>query len=83
MWDQITLSWNNILKFSLEVASILFAVAPITVFLWAGSPTDNMLATIFSLSVSLVSLVIMRIVEEEMYEVLRGIRNGKIWYNLR
>jgi len=30
-----------------------------------------------------VSLVVMRIVEKEMYEVLRGMRKGKMWLNLR
>ena len=82
-WDQIPLSWRNYLKFLLEMASVIFAVAPLTVFLWTNSLEDRVLATIFCLSVSVISLVIMRIVEKEMYEVLRGMMRGTIWFNLR
>jgi len=74
-WDQIFLSWRNYFKLMLEMASIAFAVAPLIVFLrsnsFAGTPVFLLLFVI--------SLVIMRIIEKEVYEVLRGMRRGTIW----
>jgi urea transporter len=63
------------------MASVMFAVAPLTVFLWTGRLVDRMAATIFCLSVSIISLIVMRVVEKEMYEVLKGMRRGTIWFN--
>jgi len=82
-WDVIPLSWRSFIKFSLEMASISFAVGPLMVFLRTNSFADTVMATIVSLSLFVVSLVVMRIVEKEMYEVLRGMRKGKMWLNLR
>ena len=82
-WDQIPLSWRNFLKFSLETASIAFAVGPLIVFVGARSLADAVLATLACLPLFVSSVVVMRIVEKEMYEVLRGMRSGKIWFNLR
>jgi len=83
IWDVIPLSWRSFLKFSLEMASIAFAVGPLIVFPGTNSFADTVLATMVCLSLFVVSLVVMRIVEKEMYEVLRGMRRGKIWFNLR
>jgi len=78
-WDQIPLSWRSYLKFSLEMASITFAIAPLIVFLRTNSFADAVLATLFCLPLLVISLVVMRIVEKEMYEVLRGMKRGTIW----
>jgi len=80
-WDQIPLSWRNYLKFSLEMASIAFAIGPLMVFLRSNSFADTVLATMVCLLLFVVLLVLMRVVEKEMYEVLRGMRRGKIWFN--
>jgi len=82
-WDRIPLSWRNFLKFYLEMASITFAGGPLIVFVGTYSFADTVLATLACLPLFVSSLVIMRIVEKEMYEVLRGMRSGKIWYDLR
>lgn len=82
-WDVIPLSWRSFLKFSVEIASIAFAIGPLMMFLRINSFTDTVMATIVCLPLFVVSLVVMRIVEKEMYEVLRGMRKGKIWLNLR
>jgi len=82
-WDVIPLSWRNFLKFSLEMVSIAFAAGSLMVFLGTNSFADTVLAAMVCLSLFVVSLVVMRIVEKEMYEVLRGMRRGKIWFNLR
>jgi len=65
------------------MASIGFAVGPLIVFAGTNSFADTVLATLVCLPVFVILLVIMRIIEKEMYEVMRGIRSGKIWFNLR
>jgi len=65
------------------MASIWFAVGPLMVFLRINSFADTVLAAMVCLPLFVVSLVVMRIVEKKMYEVLRGMRKGKIWLNLR
>jgi hypothetical protein len=65
------------------MASIAFAVGPLIVFAGTNSFADTVLATLVCLPLFVISLVIMRIIEKEMYEVLRGMRKGKIWFNLR
>lgn len=82
-WDVIPLSLRSFLKFSLEMASIAFAVGPLMVFLRINSFADTVMATTVCLALFVVSLVVMRVVEKEMYEVLRGVRKGRIWFNLR
>ena len=82
-WDVIPLSWRNFLKFSLEMTSIAFAVGPLMVFLRTNSFADTTMAAIVCLPLFVVSLVVMWVVEKEMYEVLKGVRKGKIWFNLR
>jgi len=82
-WDVIPLSWRSFLKFSLEMASTVFAVGPLMVFLRTHSFADTVMAKMVCLPSFVVSLVVMRIVEKEMYEVMRGIRKGKTWVNLR
>ena len=82
-WDQILLSWRNFFKFSLEMASFAFAVGPLIVFLRTNSFADTVLATLVCLPLLVISLVIMRIVEKEMYEVLRAMKRGQMWFNLR
>lgn len=81
--DIIPLSWRNFLKFLLEIASIALAVGPLIVFLQTHSFVDMVMATMICLPSFVVSLVVMRVVEKEMYEVLRGMRKGKTWFNLR
>ncbi len=83
MWDQIPLGWRNFLKFSFEMASIAFAVGPLIVFAGTKSFADTVVATLVCLPLFVISLVIMRVIEKEMYEVMRRIRSGKIWFNLR
>jgi len=82
-WDVIPLSWRSFIKFSLEMASISFAVGPLMVFLRTNSFADTVMATMVCLPLFVVSLVVMWIFEKEMYEVLRGMRKGKMWLNLR
>lgn len=82
-WDVIPLSLRSFLKFSLEMASIAFAVGPLVGFLRIDGFADTVMATIVCLALFVVSLVVMRVVEKEMYEVLRGVRKGKVWFNLR
>jgi len=82
-WDVMPLSWRSFLKFSLEMTSIAFAVGPLMVFLRINSFADTVMATIVCLALFVVSLVVMWIFEKEMYEVLRGMRKGKMWLNLR
>jgi hypothetical protein len=65
------------------MASIAFAVGPFITLVGTNSLADTMLATLACLPLFVISLVIMRIVEKEMYEVLRGMRSGRIWFNLR
>jgi len=65
------------------MASIAFAVGPLMVFLQINSFADTVMATIVCLALFVVSLAVMRVVEKEMYEVLRGVRKGKVWFNLR
>ena len=82
-WDQIPLSWRNFLKFSLEMASFVFAVAPLIVFLQSNSLSTTIAVTPVFLFLFVISLVIIRIVEKEMYEILREMKRGKMWFNLR
>jgi len=65
------------------MGSIAFAVGPLIVFLRINSFADTVMATTVCLALFIISLVVMRVVEKEMYEVLRGVRKGKIWLNLR
>jgi len=65
------------------MASIEFAGGPLIVFVGTYSFADTVLATLACLPLFAISLVVIRIVEKEMYEVLRGMRSGKIWFNLR
>ena len=80
-WDQIPLSWRNYLKFLLEMANITFAIGPLLVFLQTNSLSTTIVATPVLVFLFVISLVVMRIVEKEMYEVLRGMRRGTIWFN--
>jgi len=61
------------------MASFAFAVSPLMVFLWTKSFADVVLAALVCIPLLMISLVIMRIVEKEMYEVLRGMKRGTIW----
>jgi hypothetical protein len=78
-WNQIFLSWRDFFKFLLEMLSLIFAVSPLMVFLRTKSFADVVLATLVCIPLLMISLVIMRIVEKEMYEVLRGMKRGTIW----
>lgn len=78
--DQIFLSWRNFWKLTLEMASFTFAVGPLLVFLGSNSLFVTIVATPVFLSLFVISLVIMRIVEKEMYEVLRGMKRGKMYF---
>jgi len=80
-WDQIPLSWRDSLKFLLEMMSFAFAVGPLIVFLRTNSFADTVLATLVCIPLLAISLVAMRIVEKEMYEVLRGMKRGTVWFN--
>jgi len=73
-WDLIPLSWRNYLRSLLEMASITFAVVPLIIFLRTNSFEG---AYIFPF-LFVLSLVVMRIVEKEMYEVMRGMIRGTI-----
>jgi hypothetical protein len=65
------------------MASIAFAVGPLVGFLRIDGFADTVTATIVCLALFVISLAVMRVVEKEMYEVLRGVRKGKVWFNLR
>jgi nitrogen fixation/metabolism regulation signal transduction histidine kinase len=82
-WDQIPLSWGNYLRFLLEMVNITFAIGPLLVFLQTNSLSTTIVATLVLVFLFVISLVVMRIVEKEMYEVLKGMRKGKMWLNLR
>jgi len=82
-WDIIPLSWTNFIKFSLEMTSIAFAVGPLIVFLRTNSFADTVMATMVCLPSFVASLVVMWVIEKEMYEVFKGVRKGKIWFSLR
>ena len=77
--DQIFLSWRNFFKFLLEMVSFIFAVGPLMAFFYSNSLSITIAATPVFLFLFVVSLVVMRIVEKEMYEVLRGMKRGTIW----
>ncbi len=81
--DQIFLSWRDFFKFLLEMVSFVFAIGPLIVFLRTNSFADTVLATLVFLPLLVISLVTIRIVEKKMYEILRGIRSGKIWLKRR
>ncbi|MBE0519827.1 hypothetical protein IBX35_02150 [Candidatus Bathyarchaeota archaeon] len=68
------------MKLTLETASFAFAVGPLLVFLGSDSLSTTIVATSVFLSLLVISLVIMRIVEKEMYEVLRRMRRGKVCF---
>ncbi len=74
---------RDFLKFALEMASIAFALGPLTIALRIGDFADIVMAMLVCLPLLGASLVIMRIVEKEMYEVLRRMRRGEMWYSLR
>ncbi len=83
-WDLIPLGWGDVLKLWLEMATIAFAVAPFFVLRQAGSLVDTVMALTVCFALEAASLVIMRVVETQMFEVLRKVRKGRgIWYNLR
>jgi len=73
--DQIFLSWSDFLKLILEVSTIALPLRFLIVFL----PTSFLMSFLIPLFLLAVLLIIMRIVEKEMFEVLRRIRSGKIW----
>jgi len=79
--DQIFLDWRNFFKFLLEMASFIFAVGPLMAFFYSDSLSITIAATTVFLCLFVISLVIMRIVEKEMYEVLKGMKRGTIWFN--
>ena len=61
------------------MASFAFTVGPLIVFLRTKSFADVVLTALVCIPLLMTSLVIMRIVEKEMYEVLRGMKRGTIW----
>jgi len=65
------------------MVNITFAIGPLLVFLQTNSLSTTIAATPVLVFLFVISLVVMRIVEKKMYEVLRGIRKGKMWLNLR
>jgi len=77
--DQIWLSWRDFFKFLLEMLSFIFATGPLLVIYYSNSLSVTITATPVFLFLFVVSLVVMRIVEKEMYEVLRGMKRGTIW----
>ena len=77
--DQIWLSWRDFFKFLLEMLSFIFAAGPLIVIYYSNSLSVTIMATPVFLFLFVVSLVVMRIVEKEMYEVLRGMKRGTIW----
>ena len=79
--DQIWLSWRDFFKFMLEMVSLIFAVGPLMAFFHSNSLSITIAATPVFLFLFVISLVIMRIVEKEMYEILRGMKRGTIWFN--
>ena len=81
--DQIWLSWRDFFKLLLEIVSFIFAFGPLVYFYRFNGLSTTITVTPVFIFLFVVSLVIMRIVEKEMYEVSRGMRKGKIWFNLR
>ena len=79
--DQIFLSWRDFFKFLSEMVSFIFAVGPLMAFFYSNSLSIAIMATPVFLFPFVISLVIMRIVEKEMYEILRGMKRGKVWFN--
>ena len=75
MWDQIPLSWKDYLKFVLEGVSIVVALGPLIMFLRTNSFDGIYIIFPF---LFFLSLLIMRVVEKEMYEVTRRMIKGKI-----
>jgi hypothetical protein len=76
--DQIFLSWSDFFKLILEVLTITLPFGPLVIFLPSSSYLASFLGLLF---LFVVLLGIMKIVEKEMFEVLRGMRSGKIWFN--
>jgi len=75
--DQIFLSWSDLFKLILEVLTITLPFGPLTIFLPSSSYIASFLGLLFLLGVL---LAIMKIVEKQMFELLRGMRSGKIWF---
>lgn len=75
--DQIFLSWSDFFKLILEVLTVTLPFGPLVVFLPSSSYLASFLGLLF---LFVVLLGIMKIVEKEMFEVLRGMRSGKIWF---
>ena len=76
--DQILLSWSDFFKLILEVLTIAL---PARFMLSSPSPPISFpMSFLIPLFLLVVLLVIMRIVEKKMFEVIRGIRSGKIWF---
>lgn len=74
MWNQIPLSWKDYLKFLLEAYSVVLALGPLIMFLRTKS--FDAIYTVFPF-LFILSLLIMRVVEKEMYEVTRRMMKGK------
>jgi len=61
------------------MASFAFTVGPLMAFLRTKSFADVVLAALVCIPLLMISLVIMRIVEKERYEVLREMKRGTTW----
>jgi len=80
VWDQILGSWNDYLKLVLEGWSIVFALGPLIMLLRIES-FDGIAYVIFPF-LFFISLLIIRVVEKEMYEVTRRLINGNFTRNI-
>ena len=79
MWDQILGSWNDYLKLVLEGWSIVFALGLLIMFLRIVS-FDGIAYIIFPF-LFFISLLVMRVVEKEMYEVTRRMMKSNFLQN--
>lgn len=70
---------RDLLKLALELVSIMIAASPLLVFLASKSLPVTIASTPISASLLAISLVIMRFVEIEMFEIMRRMRKGNVW----
>jgi hypothetical protein len=73
--DQIFFGWKEFFKFILEVSTVILPLRFVVHFLSSGFLLSVGLPLILLASM----LAIMWFVEKQMFEITRGIRNGKIW----
>ena len=75
--DQIFLSWSDFFKLILEALTLTLPIVLFTKLL----PFNGFAMSIISvLGLLAVLFVIMKIFENKMFEVIKGMLSGKIWF---